>query len=326
MNKGFTFTEMLVAIAIFALAMAGAAGAVISAYQSQSFTRQQSLAIKEARRGIKTMVREIRESAPGEDGSYPIEKAGNKEIIFYSDVDQDLSVEKVRYFLGSAGSDSKTKKCVSYDDGGSCTVNFSNFLEGGLTEAEAQVSVEGDLGFNNWEKVEIFADGNSLGELCKNQCSDCAASWEGASTFDVTSLASDGNIQFEAESTSEVDARCDWEEENHSIRAKFVLNWTEDIPQGDGKLKKTVTNYTDNPPGYNGTSTTEIISSYVRNSPPIFKYYYFDEDSNNLVQVEDYPARLKDTELMKVFLVVDVDPDQKPPAFELSSYSQLRNL
>lgn len=326
--RGFTLTETIVAIAIFALAMAGAAGAIAAAYQSQNINRKQAIAIEEARRGIKTMVKEVREAASGEDGSYPIEKAGDKELIFYSDVDQDLSVEKVRYFLGSAGSDSVTKECVSYKDGGSCSVNYSNFLKGSLTDAEVQVSVEGDLGISFFQEecVEIFADGTSLGTVCKNQCHDCAGSWEGVTNFDITNLASDNNIQFEAQATGGVDSFCDWKHPNHSIRAKFVLSWTENIPQGKGELKKTVTNYSNNPPGYNGTSTTEIVSSYVRNSPPIFKYYYFDENNNKLVQIEDYPARLNDTELMKVYLVVDVNPGKKPEAFELSSYSELRNL
>lgn len=323
--KGFTLTETLVAIAIFALAMMGATAAVMSAYQSQSFTRQQSVAIEEARRGIKTMIKEIRASSPGEDGSYPIEKAGDKELIFYSDVDQDLNIEKVRYFLGSAGSDSKTKDCVSFEAGGNCENTFSGFLDGELTEAEVQVSVEGDLGWNQ-ECVDVYADGSHLGEVCKNQCSDCAGSWQGVSTFDVTDLATDNEVYFRAEATNEVDAFCDWEHENHSIRAKFVLNWTENVPGGSGNFKKTVTNYIDNPPGYNGTSSTEIISSYVRNSPPIFKYFYFDNEDNELKQIEEYPARLKDTELMRVYLVVDVNPGAKPESFELSSYSQLRNL
>lgn len=326
--KGFTLTETIVAIAIFALIMAGAAAAVVSAYQSQSINREQATAIEEARRGVRTMIKEIRESASGEDGSYPIEKAGNKELIFYSDVDQDLSVEKVRYFLGSAGSDSVTKECVSYEDGGSCSVNYSDFLEGSLTDAEVQVSVEGDLGISFFEEecVEVFADGTLLGTVCKNQCHDCAGSWEGVTNFDVTDLASDGNIQFEAQATEGVDSFCDWKHSNHSVQARFVFNWSENISQGKGELKKTVTNYINSPPGYNGTSTTEIVSSYVRNSPPIFKYYYFDENNNELVQIEDYPARLNDTELMKVYLVVDVNPGRKPEAFELSSYSQLRNL
>lgn len=324
-NTGFTLTETLVAIAVFALAMTGAAAAVMSAYQSQSFTRQQSRAIEEARRGIRTMVKEIRAASPGEDGSYPIEKAGDKELVFYSDIDQDLSVEKVRYFLGIAGSDSLTKDCVSFEDGGSCESTFPDFLKGDLTEAEVQVSVEGDLGWNQ-ECVDVYADGEYLDEVCKNQCSDCAGSWQGVSTFDVTSLATDDKITFRAEATNEVDWPCDWEYENHTLRAKFVLSWTENVPGGSGYFKKTVTNYSDNPPGYNGATSTEIISSYVRNSPPIFKYYYFDENDNELKQIQDYPARLKDTELMRVFLVVDVNPGQKPDAFELSSYSQLRNL
>ncbi|GAH01061.1 unnamed protein product, partial [marine sediment metagenome] len=39
-----------------------------------------------------------------------------------------------------------------------------------------------------------------------------------------------------------------------------------------------------------------------------------------------YPARLVDTKLMKVFLIVDVDPNRSPKGFELESYAKLRNL
>lgn len=326
--KGFTLIETLVAIAIFVLAMGAVSAAIMTAYGTQSQARDQSRAINQARRGIRIMVQEIRKASPGEDGSYPLEKAGDKELIFYSDVDRDSRTEKVRYFLGSAGSDSKSKECVSYEKGGSCQVNFSNFLEGDLTEAEVKVSVEGDLGWSLFEEeyVEVFADGNSLSRLCEAQCTDCAGSWQGVSTFDVTDLASDGDLQLEADASQGVDPFCNWEYENHSLRAKFDLSWSENIPQGQGRFKKTVTDYSDSPPGYSGTSTTEIISSYVRNSPPIFKYYYFDESSDELKQIEDYPARLKDTELMRVFLVVDVNPERDPQPFELSSYAQLRNL
>jgi len=63
-----------------------------------------------------------------------------------------------------------------------------------------------------------------------------------------------------------------------------------------------------------------ILSQYVRNLPPIFRYY--DGDGNELTP----PARLKDTKLMKVYLVVNVDPNRPPQDFLLESAVQLRNL
>jgi len=63
-----------------------------------------------------------------------------------------------------------------------------------------------------------------------------------------------------------------------------------------------------------------IISKYVRNQPPIF--HYFDGNMQELSS----PARLKDTKLMRVYLVINVDPNRPPQDFVLESDVQLRNL
>jgi len=98
-SHGLTLIETLVTIFIFTLIMGVVVGFIIMAYQVHGYTWQQSMAIDEARKGIETMVKEIREAKSGADGSYPIEKAEDFQFIFYSDIDQDLAVERVRYFL-----------------------------------------------------------------------------------------------------------------------------------------------------------------------------------------------------------------------------------
>lgn len=188
-NSGFTLIETMVAIFIFALAMGAIAAFVILGYKTQSYTFQQSRAISEARKGVETMVKEIREAQTGDDGSYIIEKADDYEFIFYSDVDKDKEVERVRYFI----------------DG------------------------------TNFKKGVIDPSG-----------------WP---------------IQYDPE--------------NEAI-------------------------------------TT--LSQYVRNQPPIFRY--FDGSGQELAP----PARLKDTKLMDVYLVVNVDPNRLPQDFVLESKVQLRNL
>lgn len=65
---------------------------------------------------------------------------------------------------------------------------------------------------------------------------------------------------------------------------------------------------------------TSIITSHVRNQPPIFHYY--DGQGTELPA----PARLKDTKMMMVYIVVNVDPLRPPNDFKLESYVQLRNL
>ncbi len=314
--KSFTLIETIVAIAIFTLAFGALMGFIVMAYRVHGYAWQQAIAIGEARKGIETMVKEIREARPGDDGSYPIEYAGDKEFIFYSDIDGDGKTERVRYFLGIVGSGSQTKECVTSSRGGSCSVNFSNFLQGNLKLAQVKVSVGGDLGARN-EYVEIFADGIKLGNLCQSGCADCAETWQGTQTFDITSLALDNSISFLADAASRVDPLCPY-----SMKAKFEFSWTKILPGAEHEFKKGVIEPVGNPPTYPlDQEKVSILSSYVRNVPPIFRY--FDGQGNKLI---DLPARLKDTKVIEVYLVINVDPHRPPQDFELRSAVHLRNL
>lgn len=320
-KTGFTLIETLISIVVFTLALGAVMGGIWMLYRTQSYTWQQSVAVDEARKGVETMVREIREAKQGDDGSYPIELAADKEFIFYSDIDKDGAVERVRYFLGNTNSGLQSQECVTYVSGGSCSVTFSGFLSGALQSAQVTVSVEGDFGAGN-EYADISADGISLGAVCQGGCSDCAASWQGTRTFDVTSLAQDGSIQFTADASNRVNNFCDWQEPNHAMKARFEFSWTETLASGSSEFKKGVINPTAPPVSYPlDQEVVTVLSSYVRNSPPIFHYY--DENGQELI---DLPARLKDTKLMKIYLVVNVDPNRPPQDFELESQVYLRNL
>lgn len=320
-KKGFTLIETLMAIVVFVVIMGAISAAVVAGYRNYRHIWQQSLVINEARRGMETMIKEIREARMGDDGSYPIALANDKEFVFYSDIDKDDEAERVRYFLGNVGSNSQTKECVTYDDGGSCSVVFSDFLSGTLQSATLQVWVEGDFGWSR-EYAELYLDGQYQDTVCRTGCSDCPASWQGTSTFDVTDLAADDNLEVLLDATSRVNDICDWIEPNHAMKVKVDLSWTEDLPAGQGELRKGVINPTGSPPQYpEENEEFSILSYYVHNSPPIFEY--FDENGN---KITDYPARLKETKMMKVFLVVDVDPSAPPEAFELESSVYLRNL
>ncbi len=319
--KGFTLIETIVTIAIFTLVLGAVSGFIVMAYRVHGYTWQQSIAIGEARKGIETMIKEIREARAGEDGSYPIEYAGDKEFVFYSDIDGDGRTERVRYFLGTVDSGNQVQECVTFDDGGSCSVTFSNFLSGTLESAQVKVSVEGDFGW--WrEYAEIYAEGNYLGRVCQEGCSDCAGMWQGTTIFDVTAQARDGFLQLTADASRWVNDFCDWIKPNHAMKAKFEFSWREILPGAEHKLKKGVITPRGDPPTYPlEEEEISILTSYVRNVPPIFKY--FDGEGNELIEL---PARLKDTKVMEVYLVINVDPNRPPQDFELRSSVQLRNL
>ena len=196
-SKGFTLIETLVAVFVFALSIGVIAGLIVMGYKVQGYTWQQSQAIDEARKGIEIMVKEIREARTAEGGAYTIDTAEDYQFIFYSDIDKDDEIEKVRYYI--------------------------------------QGDPDSDIG------------------------------------------------------------------------AQFMKSTIE-------------------PVGFPITYPTDsevpvVVSNHVRNSPPIFKYYK--EDGTELVEM---PARKKDTKVMKVYLVINVNLHRSPHDFELESKVQIRNL
>lgn len=196
MNKGFTIIETMIAILIFILGLGTLFGMVVNLYRTQNYTLQQSQAIAEAKRGIETMTREIREATTAQDGSYIIESADDFELIFYSDIDKDEDIERVRYF-----------------------VEGTEFKKG--VAEPSQVSQISDL------------------------------------------------------------------------PVEYLIN----------------------------QEKIYILSRYVRNSPPVFEYY--DENGQ---KITSYPARRKDTKLIKLTLVINVDPNRPPQDFVLETEVQIRNL
>ncbi len=320
-QAGFTLIETIVTIAIFTAVLGAMFIFVMTIYQTYGYTWEQSLAIDEARRGIEITTREIREARTGDDGSYPLEKAEDKQVIFYSDIDNDGKTEKVRYFLGTINNGNLSQECQTASRGGTCSVTFSNFYNGTLKSASVKVSVDGDLDASD-EYVAISADGTDLGDLCLTSCLHCAATWQGPEVFDITSQAIDNSIQFIADASYNVHRQCPVASPNHAMKARFELSWTEEIIGAGNEFKKGVIEPVGLPVEYpDDQEQISFISPYVRNAPPIFEY--FDSQGNKII---DYPARLSDTKLMKVYLVINVDPNRPPGEFGLESSVELRNL
>jgi hypothetical protein len=228
----------------------------------------------------------------------------------------------VRYFLSTINSGSQAKECTASSQGGACSVSFSNFLSGDLKTGLVTISAEGDLDASN-EYARISADGTILeDQFCRYGCTHCAGVYEGATVFDIANQASDNSIQFTADGNSYVHRQCPVASPNHSLKAKFELSWTEEVTGVGTALKRGVIEPTGDPVQYiSDQEKISIITSYVRNNPPIFKYY--DGSGQEIVSV---PARLVDTKLMKIYLVVNIDPNRPPNDFELESFVQIRNL
>ena len=121
-QNGFTVMEVLLALTIFIVLILGFNTFVIRGYRSITFGSEQIDAIREAENGVELLTRELREASTAEDGSYALELAGDQEIIFYSDIDQDVSTERVRYTLNG----NTLEKGVTEPTGDPLTYNTAN--------------------------------------------------------------------------------------------------------------------------------------------------------------------------------------------------------
>lgn len=98
-TKGFTMIETIVVISIFAIVMIAVSSSIVYFYRSNRIVLEQAYAINSARKGIEFMVRDIKEAIYSDEGAYPIISIGANSFYFYSDIDRDDSIERVRYFV-----------------------------------------------------------------------------------------------------------------------------------------------------------------------------------------------------------------------------------
>jgi len=94
-----TLVELLIALAVFVVVMiaVGAFQANIFIYNSTisgSYETTQNSQII-----LRTILKELREIAPGANGAYPLVQTGSTSLSFFSDTDNDGLAEKLTYSL-----------------------------------------------------------------------------------------------------------------------------------------------------------------------------------------------------------------------------------
>ncbi|MGB0757123.1 MAG: hypothetical protein ACPGO5_01580 [Patescibacteria group bacterium] len=131
-NKGISLFEVLITVGIFVVVVVVWNQMIIQSYRSAAFGQEQQEAIRQAERGIEQMTKEIREMSTAEDGSYALELAGDNEIIFYSDIDQDVLTERVRYYLSGTtlyrGTVEPSGDPLSYDTGSEVVAQLATYV------------------------------------------------------------------------------------------------------------------------------------------------------------------------------------------------------
>ncbi len=101
MLRAFSLAETIIVIAIIGVVGLALNSMIGYFYRSNAYLLQETSAIDSAHRGLEFAFGNLREASYGDDGSYPVENAATSTVTFYSDVDKDGPVEKVRLYLAS---------------------------------------------------------------------------------------------------------------------------------------------------------------------------------------------------------------------------------
>lgn len=121
-NRGFTMVEMLIVLAVMSMFIV-----VASTFNKDVFSLNTNLqsslnAQLDARHLVKVMVAELRKASPSALGTYPIESASSTAVTFYSDVDNNGVIDKVRYYLTG----NTIRKSVTVPTGSPLSYNPAN--------------------------------------------------------------------------------------------------------------------------------------------------------------------------------------------------------
>ncbi|MBT4277664.1 hypothetical protein HOD96_02880 [Candidatus Falkowbacteria bacterium] len=98
-RSGFSLIEIFFVISITVLVAFGVGTFIMQGFKATHFGSEQEMAVSSARKLTPTMVSEIREATQSDRGDYVLDDVEDQNFSFYSDVDSDENVEKIRYFL-----------------------------------------------------------------------------------------------------------------------------------------------------------------------------------------------------------------------------------
>jgi len=98
-KSGMTLIETMIALAIFVAVIVAVGSYQVSVFSNQRVVSGNFQTAQEAQVILKTLLTELRATAPAADGSYPIVSAGTSSISFFSDPDNDGQTEEITYTL-----------------------------------------------------------------------------------------------------------------------------------------------------------------------------------------------------------------------------------
>jgi len=97
-RKGMSLVEMLVAISILVIGMAGFSMLFVRSWKTNSFIIEEGIASSQASRAVMSISSKIRETRQSDTGEFVIKLAEASQLVVYNNEDSDNSVERVHYY------------------------------------------------------------------------------------------------------------------------------------------------------------------------------------------------------------------------------------
>lgn len=91
-----TLVETMIVVALTAIVSGALLSAIRYFYINNAYIFEAASSVDNARRGLATALADLREASYADDGAYPIASVGTSTITFYSDVDSDGGIERVK--------------------------------------------------------------------------------------------------------------------------------------------------------------------------------------------------------------------------------------
>ena len=97
-QKGMSLIEMIVAIFIFSLGMAGFSMLFVQSWKQNAYTLEMGQTAVAISQSVNKTVRYIREARQADNGSYPVVSADDNDLVFYCDYDKDGVTERIHMY------------------------------------------------------------------------------------------------------------------------------------------------------------------------------------------------------------------------------------
>ncbi len=96
--KGMSLVEMMVAIGIFTMGMAGFTALFMNSWNHNKYTLEMGQTATAVSRGVNEITRYIREARQADNGAYPVVSADDDDLVFYGDYDRDGVTERLHIY------------------------------------------------------------------------------------------------------------------------------------------------------------------------------------------------------------------------------------